>query len=264
MEPHDLDQASALVSLINENRKQRIQSSIHVTITDLLSFDKRKDNIVPTQRSLRPDVKEVGKSQIVMIESSQSLANDDKEDDLEIDWKRPPGQPSLLPNVLFDKAEIDEFGGFCCKFSPDGQNLAWTTASQFEHKIIIDRFLNNKSKKLRFTVPAHSGLIYDLDWSKDSNYLIACSADQTATIWRVPENMEIRQPYQLGMLPAPCYLYSVKFNAISPLEEIYLFGQDGNCYVFTHMENEFVLKNEIEISNYPINSVTIRNKLYFV
>jgi len=273
---HELDQASLLVSLINENRKIRIRSSIHVTITDLLPFDKRSDKIIPTQRSTRPDVKEVGKSQILIIESNQSLAdgtgNETENENLEtLEWKRPPGQTSLFPNVLYDKSEISEiseFGGFCCKFSPNGANLAWTTASQFEHKIIIDRFIGNQtgSRKLRFTVSAHSGLIYDLDWSHDSNYLIACSADQTASVWRVPESMEIisgnstkgRQPYQLGMLPAPCYLYSAKFNPTSPLEEIYLFGQDGNCYIFTHVENEFLLKNEIQISSYPINSATIR------
>ena len=53
--------------------------------------------------------------------------------------------------LTFDKSDIDEFGGFCCKFSPDGRNVAWTSASQFEHKIVIERFLDNNGKKVKFT-----------------------------------------------------------------------------------------------------------------
>ena len=91
--------------------------------------------------------------------------------------------------------------------------------------------------------------------------MVACSADQTASIWAIPKKIGVGQtPTLVGTLPAPCYLYSAKFNPGSnPLDEIYLFGQDGNCYVYSQYDQEFILRNEIQIADKPINSAAIRN-----
>ena len=32
-------------------------------------------------------------------------------------------------------------------------------------------------------MPAHAGLIYDLDWNPESDRIVVCSADRTATVW---------------------------------------------------------------------------------
>jgi len=46
-------------------------------------------------------------------------------------------------------------------------------------------------------VPAHAGLIYDLDWAPDSNKIVVCSADRTATVWSF-ENKG--KPQESGLL----------------------------------------------------------------
>ena len=55
-----------------------------------------------------------------------------------------------LPNAIHDRSQLideatssREFGGFCCSFSPCGTFIAWTSAQQYEHKIIVERFLGN-------------------------------------------------------------------------------------------------------------------------
>ena len=259
----EMSQLRTFANLLRNNSKTKLKSSIHVTVSSLLPFDKRADdNLNATQRSMRADQKEVGKSEIILGNELQNLPSNESIA-IDIEWKRIPGNPSLMPNLLYDRSDTDDgaFGGFCSKFSRDGTYIAWTSASQFEHQIIIERFLDNQDKKkATFSVVAHSGLIYDIDWSPCSRYLVACSADQTASIWAIPKKIGVGQtPTLVGTLPAPCYLYSAKFNpGTNPLDEIYLFGQDGNCYVYSQYDQEFILRNEIQIADKPINSADIR------
>ena len=181
----------------------------------------------------------------------------------DVDWKRPAGTPCRLPNVIHDRSTtVDnasssrEFGGFCCSFSPCGTFLAWTVAQQYEHTIVVERFLGNLiGRKTRVRLPAHSGLIYDVYWSQDSKFLVACSADQTATVWSIPSNIESARPELRATLPAPCYLYSVRINAAC--DQVYLFGQEGTCLVYSLLDGEEVLSNEIFISDSAINSAAI-------
>ena len=105
---------------------------------------------------------------------------------IEIDWLRVPGQTCNFPNVSFDFSPIDEFGGFCCRFSPSGNYLAWTTAGQVEHSLIIQSSISKLDGSPAVTTVAHAGIIYDLDWSSDSSRIALCSADKTATIWNIP------------------------------------------------------------------------------
>ena len=107
METHDVDQVATLVGLVNQNKKSKIRSTIHVTVSSLLPFDQRAETILPTQRSLRPDVKEVGRSEIILTDNLQNLPDElsgnELSENLVVDWKRLPGSPSLFPNVIFDR-----------------------------------------------------------------------------------------------------------------------------------------------------------------
>ena len=94
METHDVDQVATLVGLVNQNKKSKIRSTIHVTVSSLLPFDQRAETILPTQRSLRPDVKEVGRSEIILTDNLQNLPDElsgnELSENLVVDWIRLP------------------------------------------------------------------------------------------------------------------------------------------------------------------------------
>ena len=108
---------------------------------------------------------------------------------IEIDWTRAPGQTCQFPNVFFDYSPCVDFGGFCCKYSPSGKFLAWTTAGAIEHSLMVQSCLTKLDGTGIVRAPAHLGLIYDLDWSFDSTRIAICSADQTATVWLAPTHL---------------------------------------------------------------------------
>ena len=122
----------------------------------------------------------------LLLHSSVSGGNGAR---LDMDWNRRPGQPCLFPNVFFDISPTSDFGGFCCSYSPCGVYLAWTTANADEHCLILQSALGKMGTFGPIRTPAHLGLIYDLDWSNDSTRIAICSADQTATVWQLPDQL---------------------------------------------------------------------------
>ena len=68
----DDQELAQLVSLIGQSKRQKINSTLHVTISSLLPFSKRPIEH-QTVRSMRPDQKEIGRAEIIAVEGVPSL-----------------------------------------------------------------------------------------------------------------------------------------------------------------------------------------------
>ena len=68
----DEQELSQLVTLIGQSKRQKINSTLHVTISSLLPFSKRPIEH-QTVRSMRPDQKEIGRAEIIAVEGVPSL-----------------------------------------------------------------------------------------------------------------------------------------------------------------------------------------------
>ena len=180
----------------------KINSSLHVTVCRLTPFDEREGLASSVNRSMRADQSEARdfdelgaltrepsryfKTRVEKHNSNEfsiSYKNSKTGLAIEIDWARPAGKPCQIPNSRFDFVTIPDFGGFCCRYSPNGQWVAWTSAAPNEHCIVVQSAIAPLDGERIQRVPAHAGLIYDLDWNPESDRIVVCSADRTATVW---------------------------------------------------------------------------------
>jgi WD40 repeat protein len=80
-----------------------------------------------------------------------------------------------------------------------------------------------------FRYRGHRNLIHELSWSLNDYYLVSCSSDFTARVWKVPgdTNDEIdedqsEREYLLSTLIHPSYVYSAKFHPKCSKADLYI------------------------------------------
>lgn len=139
-------------------------------------------------------------------------------------WNRIQGQHCRLPKTRWHSLVAAGRGCFCSKFSNDGLLMACgcPVSSTKNYSIFIYEV---PSFELIFRMGKHNGIVYELDWSFDNNYLLSVSNDCTAQIWQINEKSN-NNPKNIALLPHPCYLYSGKFHPTN-LNEVITGGFDG-------------------------------------
>ncbi|KAF5303974.1 hypothetical protein FQA39_LY01759 [Lamprigera yunnana] len=114
-------------------------------------------------------------------------------------WSRLNHQTCKMPNKCVAELSSFEEGCFVLKFSNSGLFLACAVLIEGIYSIVI-YMVKTFQEKCRYSI--HQGLIYDIIWSVNDEYIITSSADCTVSIWSF-------KLFRLtDMLPHPSYVYA--------------------------------------------------------
>ncbi|XP_067206796.1 jouberin-like [Linepithema humile] len=120
-------------------------------------------------------------------------------------WARMAAQSCKIPNERMFETETSENGCFYVAFSNDGKYLACAHSEEYNYPIVVYEV---ESGKIHVRFLGHKTFVYSLSWSSDDRHLLSASADQTARIWDVRD--QIIQ--HIEMLPHPSYVYCATYG----------------------------------------------------
>ncbi|KAL6449343.1 hypothetical protein ACFW04_000746 [Cataglyphis niger] len=119
-------------------------------------------------------------------------------------WARLAAQSCKIPNEKMFETEASENGSFYVTFSNDGKYLACVHSEEYNYPIVIYEI---ETGKIHVRFLGHKTFVYSLNWSSDDYHLLSASADQTARIWDI-RNQIVQH---IEMLPHPSYVYCAKY-----------------------------------------------------
>ncbi|XP_023210818.1 jouberin-like [Centruroides sculpturatus] len=239
-------------------KKSYYPSTLYVTVKPVI-LPKSVDSTV---RSMAPFQEEKSLSahiQIQNVTSSNSHSDSPKKPLLQPElWTRIAGQTCKIPNQIFIASQVSAFGCNAIRFSHSGRELVYGCSLENGHYIILHEI---PSGTLRNQIKAHSGIIYDLDWSNDDSLLVSASGDSTVRIWSINDFTFSL----ISVLPHPCFVYCAKFHPKYP-SVVVSGGYDKIIRVWTiELNGESKLHMELEGHNGNINALcwnTKGNKLF--
>ncbi|XP_011708062.1 PREDICTED: jouberin-like [Wasmannia auropunctata] len=120
-------------------------------------------------------------------------------------WARLAAQSCKIPNEKMFETEVSERGCFYVAFSNDGKYLACVHSEEYYYPIVVYEV---ETGKIHVRFLGHKTFVYSLNWSSDDHCLLSTSADQTALIWDV-RNQIVQH---IEMLPHPSYVYCAKYG----------------------------------------------------
>ncbi|EZA48183.1 Jouberin [Ooceraea biroi] len=178
------------------NNRDKYPSSLLVTIT---SVSPRKSEPVIYQQlpldDFLDDTRSVSRGPSTRTSESIGLPK----------WARLAAQSCKVPNEIMFETETSENGCFYVAFSNDGKYLACVHSEEYNYPIIIYEV---ETGKIHVRFLGHKTFVYSLNWSSNDHHLLSASADQTARIWDV-RNQIIQH---IEMLPHPSYVYCAKYG----------------------------------------------------
>ncbi|XP_029676568.1 jouberin-like isoform X1 [Formica exsecta] len=119
-------------------------------------------------------------------------------------WARLAAQSCKIPNKKMFETEASENGCFYVTFSNDGKYLACVHSEEYNYPIIVYEI---ETGKIHVRFLGHKTFVYSLNWSSDDYHLLSASADQTARIWDI-RNQIVQH---IEMLPHPSYVYCARY-----------------------------------------------------
>ncbi|XP_011268050.1 jouberin [Camponotus floridanus] len=119
-------------------------------------------------------------------------------------WARLAAQSCKIPNEKMFETEASENGCFYVAFSNDGKYLACVHSEEYNYPIVVYEI---ETGKIHVQFLGHKTFVYSLNWSNDDYHLLSASADQTARIWDI-RNQIVQH---IEMLPHPSYVYCARY-----------------------------------------------------
>ncbi|XP_011630823.1 LOW QUALITY PROTEIN: jouberin-like [Pogonomyrmex barbatus] len=179
------------------NNRDKYPSSLLVTVT---SVPPPKLESVLYQNLPLNDLfdNEQSESRDLSMRTSESMPGLPK-------WARLAAQSCKIPNEKMFETEVSENGCFYVAFSNDGKYLACVHSEEYDYPIVVYEV---KTSKIHVRFLGHKAFVYSLSWSSDDHYLLSASADQTALVWDV-RNQIVQH---VEMLPHPSYVYCAKYG----------------------------------------------------
>ncbi|NXK86550.1 AHI1 protein, partial [Formicarius rufipectus] len=123
-------------------------------------------------------------------------------------WSRLPGQACRIPNKHLFSLRGGDMGCFCVRFSHDGKTLAAACAGRNGYPIVLYEIPSGRFLKEFY---GHLNIVYDLCWSKDSQYLLTASSDGTVRMWKI----EMQAASAVKVFPHPSFVYTAKYHPIA-------------------------------------------------
>jgi FOG: WD40 repeat len=128
-----------------------------------------------------------------------------------------PDTECRLPEEVLYRFPSADLGCFRLAFSPNGRYLA--AACTYANSKTVIKIYNVEDGVLKYTIKAHKNIVHDIDFTPNSLYLVTCSSDFTAKLWKLPYpelNDEIEEDdsekyMHVCTLLHPSYVYGAKF-----------------------------------------------------
>lgn len=114
-------------------------------------------------------------------------------------WEKFLDQPSMLPDLRVFKFDTEAQGALRLEFSSKGKYLAVACTTAQKSKTLIKIFDITKAEhgeKPVAILRGHYDLIHDMAWEKQDKYLVTASADGSAKVWKVGEELEHANPIE--------------------------------------------------------------------
>ncbi|XP_012527686.1 jouberin isoform X2 [Monomorium pharaonis] len=177
------------------NNRDRYPSSLLVTVTSVSS--PKFEPVLHQKLPINDFFNDAQNSQGISKCTSESIGLPK--------WARLAAQSCKIPNEKMFETEVSEKGCFYVAFSNDGKYLACVHSEEYYYPIIVYEVEIGKTH-VRFL--GHKTFVYSLNWSSDDHYLLSTSADQTARVWDI-HNQIVQH---IEMLPHPSYVYCAKYG----------------------------------------------------
>lgn len=187
-----------LYSWWKSGNRRKYNSSLHVTLT------KVSDNLEPAltlthqKESMNKSTHDPN-SDPSLLEPSADENNLNKSS-MNVKWQRNMNQPFQIPNNVHLTLSTFNEGCMIVKFSNSGTKLACGTMQS----LLVYDVIN--AGKILYHLRGHSGIIYDLCWSKTDRVLVSCSADATVRVW----TLDGKSDSHTDILTHPSYVYTAK------------------------------------------------------
>ena len=175
-------------------------------------------------------------------------------------WERGFGHSCKIPTKLLFKLDSNKNGCSALKFSNNGKYLAVAVTNENKKSIINAYCIENDVKKC--SIGYHHEIIHEMKWNSNDKYIMACSSDCTAKIWRFKvlddDYLFNNEKLLICSLNHPSYVYSCEFvNSVNVIDKVKLFVltacHDGKIRMWminTHAaeaNDKFKIINEISL-----------------
>ncbi|NXO63920.1 AHI1 protein, partial [Phainopepla nitens] len=183
--------------------RNRYPSTLYVTIKGL----KLPDHVGPSFHSMAAVQQE--QSNTALSEFQREGCEPSSEEKKEpFKWSRLPGQACRIPNKHLFSLRAGDMGCFCIRFSHDGRTLAAACAGRNGYPIALYEIPSGQFLREFY---GHLNIVYDLCWSKDSQYLLTASSDGTVRMWKI----EMKAASAVRVFPHPSFVYTAKYHPVA-------------------------------------------------
>ncbi|CAL1684696.1 unnamed protein product [Lasius platythorax] len=183
------------------NNRDKYPSSLLVTVTSVPSS--KQESVLYQQLPLNDLLDDAREDN----DSRRRLSAERRTSDSTIGlpkWARLAAQSCKIPNEKMFETEASENGCFYVAFSNDGKYLACVHSEEYDYPIVVYEI---ETGKIHVRFLGHKTFVYSLNWSSDDYHLLSASADQTARIWDI-RNQIVQH---IEMLPHPSYVYCARY-----------------------------------------------------
>ncbi|XP_072742892.1 uncharacterized protein [Anoplolepis gracilipes] len=182
------------------NSRDKYPSSLLVTVTSVLPS--KHESVLYQQLPLNLDLLDDARND---TRRKPSTEHHTSESTIGLPkWARLAAQSCKIPNEKMFETEASENGCFYIAFSNDGKYLACVHSEEYNYPIVIYEV---ETGKIHVRFLGHKTFVYSLNWSSDDYHLLSTSADQTARIWDI-RNQIVQH---IEMLPHPSYVYCARY-----------------------------------------------------
>ncbi|XP_029161259.1 jouberin-like [Nylanderia fulva] len=183
------------------NNRDKYPSSLLVTVKSVLAS--KQESVLYQQLPLNDLLDDAREND----DSRRRLSTERRTSDSTIGlpkWARLAAQSCKIPNEKMFETEASENGSFYIAFSNDGKYLACVHSEEYDYPIVVYEV---ETSKIHVRFLGHKTFVYSLNWSNDDYHLLSASADQTARIWDI-RNQIVQH---IEMLPHPSYVYCARY-----------------------------------------------------
>jgi len=101
-------------------------------------------------------------------------------------YHRRPDEMCIIPTKYFLTLDVGNNGCNNLKFSNNGRYIAVVSSSTNQSIFSLVIFVIETGIKVSEVFGAHHDSVNSLDWSENDEYLLSCSSDGTAKVWKTP------------------------------------------------------------------------------
>lgn len=142
--------------------------------------------------------------------------------------RRKPRAPCLPPAKFLSALPTARAGCLALAFSPDGTTLAAACSDGYQSHTI--RVFDTDKLESVCVLAHHESVVYTLDWSPDSRWLLSSSGDGTVCKWSIANRHSRTQAFLATTMRCtpPTYVYAARFH---PLDHGYAVSASFDSHV---------------------------------